>query len=259
MPIALDLYYYMFQGGDLDSLPVVLLHGAGGSHLYWPPEIRRLASVRVFAPDLPGHGKSGSRGQQSIDAYAKIINAWLEGLGISKAVYVGHSMGSAIALSLATSYPQQVAGLGLVGAGAHMRVRQDILADCANPTTFHKAVKSLISGAFSHFADARLVELAASRMVETRPSVLYGDLLACHEFDLTEKLVDIKAPTLVLCGSEDQLTPLRNSQLLAGAIPNATLKVIPEAGHMVMLEKPNEVASALQDYLTIVSRSQPGN
>jgi pimeloyl-ACP methyl ester carboxylesterase len=259
MPVALDLYYYTFQGGDLDSLPVVLLHGAGGSHLYWPPELRRLAGARVFAPDLPGHGKSGGRGQQSIGAYAKLINGWLEGLGISEAIFIGHSMGSAIALSLATNYPQQVAGLGLLGAGARMRVRQDILADCANTTTFHKAVESLISGAFSHFADLRLVELAASRMAETRPSVLHGDLLACHEFDLTEKLVDIKSPTLVLCGSEDQLTPLRSSQFLAGTIPMASLKVIPEAGHMVMLEKPQEVASALQDYLATIPRSQAGN
>jgi len=233
----------------MGSLPVVLLHGAGGSHLYWPAEIRRLMGVRVFAPDLPGHGKSGGRGQQSIAAYAKLITVWLEGLGISRAVFIGHSMGSAIALTLATNSPELVTGLGLVGSGARMRVRSDILTDCANPTTFQKAVESLIAGAFSQFADARLVELAAKRMAETRPSVLHGDLLACHEFDLTERLGEIRCPTLVLCGSEDQLTPLRNSQFLAGAIPAAFLKVIPEAGHMVMLEKPKEVASALQDYL----------
>jgi pimeloyl-ACP methyl ester carboxylesterase len=256
MPVALDLYYYTFQGGDLDSLPVVLLHGAGGSHLYWPPEVRRLAGTRVFALDLPGHGKSGGRGQQSIEAYAKIVNGWLEGLGISEAAFIGHSMGSAIAMSMALNYPQQVRGLGLVGAGARMRVRQDILADCSNPTTFHKAVESLITGAFSPLADARLVELAASRMGETRPSVLHGDLLACHEFDVTERLAEIKSPTLILCGSEDQLTPLRNSQFLAGAIPMASLKVIPEAGHMLMLEKPDEVALAVQDFLAELPRSQ---
>jgi pimeloyl-ACP methyl ester carboxylesterase len=259
MPVALDLYYYTFQGGDLDSLPVVLLHGAGGSHLYWPPEVRRLAGTRVFAPDLPGHGKSGGRGQQSVEAYAKIVYGWLEGLGIPEAAFIGHSMGSAIALSMAINYPQQVTGLGLIGAGARMRVRQDVLADCANPTTFHNAVESLIKGAFSNFADARLVELAANRMAETRPSVLYGDLLACHEFDLTERLGEIKSPTLILVGSEDQLTPLRSSQFLAGVIPTATLKVIPEAGHMLMLEKPKEVANALQDFLAELPRSQASN
>ena len=250
MPVASDIYYYYFQGGDLDSLPVVLLHGAGGSHLYWPPEIRRLSGVRVFTPDLPGHGKSGNRGQQSIAAYAKLIAGWLEGLEISKAIFIGHSMGSAIALTLAVNYSQQVAGLGLVGAGARMRVRRDILDDCANPTTFHKAVDSLITGAFSQHANPRLVELATKRMLETRPSVLHGDLLACHEFDLTERLGEVQVPTLVVCGSDDLLTPLRNSQFLSGAIPVATLRVIPEAGHMVMLEKPLEVELVLQDYLT---------
>jgi pimeloyl-ACP methyl ester carboxylesterase len=255
MPVALDIYYFTYQGGNLDSLPVILLHGAGGSHLYWSADVRRLAGMRVFAPDLPGHGKSGGGGQQSIDAYAKLIANWMESLGISKAVFIGHSMGSAIALTLATDYPQQVAGLGLIGAGARMRVRPDILADSANPTTFPKAVESLITGAFSHNAKTRLVELAASRMAGTRPSVLYGDLLACHEFDAIDRLSEIRTPTLVLCGSEDQLTPLRNSQFLTGAIPEASLRIIPEAGHMVMLEKPKEVAEALLEFLTRLPHS----
>lgn len=253
MPVASDIYYYYFQGGDLDSLPMVLLHGAGGSHLYWPPEIRRLIGMRVFSPDLPGHGKSGHRGQQSITAYAKLVSEWLEGLEISRAYFIGHSMGSAIALTLAANYSHQVAGLGLIGAGARMRVRRDILEDCANPTTFHKAVDSLITGAFSQQASPRLVELATKRMLETRPSVLHGDLLACHEFDLTERLGEILAPTQVVCGSDDLLTPLRSSQFLSGAIPVATLKVIPDAGHMVMLEKPIETASVLQDFLANLS------
>jgi pimeloyl-ACP methyl ester carboxylesterase len=249
MPVALDIYYYTFQGGDLDTPPVVLIHGAGGNHLYWPPEVRRLAGHRIFAPDLPGHGKSEGRGQQSISAYARQILDWLEGLGMSQAIFIGHSLGSAIALSLAISYPENVTGLGLLGAGARLRVRPDILSDSANPTTFHKAVASITEAAFSPSTDPRLVEMAAKRMADTRPSVLHGDFTACNEFDMIERVGEINQPTLLLCGSEDQLTPLRNSQFLAGAIPNAILEVIPGAGHMVMLEKPKEVASSLEKFL----------
>jgi pimeloyl-ACP methyl ester carboxylesterase len=249
MPVALDLYYYSYQGGDLDAPPVVLIHGAGGNHLYWPPEVRRLANQRVFALDLPGHGKSEGRGQQTVNAYAWQVLDWLQGLGMPEAIFIGHSLGSAIALTLAVMHPEHVTGLGLLGAGARLRVRPDILADSANPTTFYKAVDSIISAAFSPSADPRLVELAAKRMSETRPSVLHGDFAACNDFDLLERVTEISQPTLVLCGGEDQLTPLRNSQFLSGAIPNAFLEVIPGAGHMVMLEKPKEVVLVLEKFL----------
>jgi pimeloyl-ACP methyl ester carboxylesterase len=249
MPVAQDIYYYTYQGGELDASPVVLIHGAGGNHLYWPSEVRRFAGQRVFALDLPGHGKSGGRGQQSVQAYTRQVLDWLQGLGMPEAIFIGHSLGSAIALTMAVLYPEHVTGLGLLGAGARLRVRPDILEDSANPTTFHKAVDSIITAAFSDYADPRLVELAHKRMLETRPSVLHGDFVACNDFDLLGRIEEISHPALVLCGAEDQLTPLRNSQFLANAIPNASLEVIPEAGHMVMLERPKEVVAVLEKFL----------
>ena len=78
MPIAADLYYHAYQEGE--KLPVVLIHGAGGTHLFWPSEIRRLLGFRVFALDLPGHGKSSGRGLQSIAAYATSVLDWMAAL-----------------------------------------------------------------------------------------------------------------------------------------------------------------------------------
>src|SRR5512135_2219935 len=102
MPTADELYYHIYEGGiEGEKSPVILIHGAGGTHLYWPSEMRRLPRYRVYALDLPGHGKSGGRGQQSIPAYAQAVLAWLEQIGIHRAVFVGHSMGAAIALSIA--------------------------------------------------------------------------------------------------------------------------------------------------------------
>lgn len=250
MPVINELYYYYYyQSGENESLPLVLIHGAGGNHLYWPSEIRRLAGYRIFALDLPGHGKSGGRGLQSIEAYTQYILNWLEMLGIHRAVFIGHSMGSAIALIIALDHPEHVLGLGLVGAGARLRVDPELLAHSASPTTYHKAVERLVSSFFSPSADPRLVELAALRMSEIRPSVLNGDLLACNAFDVTERVSKISQPTLVLSGADDQLTPVRYAQSLAGNIPSARLEVIPEAGHMVMLEKPQEVAGSLARFL----------
>jgi pimeloyl-ACP methyl ester carboxylesterase len=249
MPIAADLHYSAYEGGVIDSIPVVLIHGAGGNHLYWPTEARRLPGYRVYALDLPGHGKSAGCGQQTISAYVAAVLSWLEAMGQYRAVFVGHSMGAAIALMLAIQSPERTSGLGLVGAGARLRVNPMLLEYTANPTTFYKAVEMVTAWSFGPSADARLVELALRRMREARPSVLHGDLLACAGFDVTEQIGDVCQPTLVICGADDRMTPTRDAQFLAGMIPGAQIEIIPNAGHMVMLEQPQAVAAALAAFL----------
>jgi pimeloyl-ACP methyl ester carboxylesterase len=254
MPLSGNLYYSLHCEKDTETPPLVLIHGAGGSHLYWPPDIRRLQGYCVYAPDLPGHGKSSSiDGQQSIEEYAGYLLQWLESVQLRRAVLVGHSMGGAIALQLALSHPETVVGLGLVGAGARLRVLPEFLSYAADPTTVYKATDLVVSHSFSANAPARLVELAARRLAETRQSVLYGDLLACDRFDVMDRLGSIRQPTLVICGSEDQMTPMRFAQYLASSMPEARLVVIPGAGHMVMLEQPAHVAESLYSFLKDVN------
>lgn len=250
MPIAKDIYYHEYKKGEeVQRPPVILLHGAGGTHLYWPYEIRRLVGYHVFALDLPGHGKSVGRGQQTIAGYAAAVKDWLDAVHMHRAVLIGHSMGSAIVLKLALDYPDQVIGLGLLGGAPRLRVAADILDNCASPTTFHNAVEMIVARSFAQQTDPHLVELAGQRMLETRPSVLHGDMLACDLFDETEDISNIQKPALVLCGAEDKMTPVRQSQFLDTALGNAQLVIIPEAGHMVMLEKPLEVAEAIRAFL----------
>jgi pimeloyl-ACP methyl ester carboxylesterase len=254
MPNTADIYFHFHRGGH-EGLkpPLVLIHGAGGTHLYWPTEVRRLPGYLVYAPDLPGHGTSGGRGMQSISAYAQALISWLDALDLHSSVLIGHSMGSAIALSLALDHPERVLGLGLVGAGARLRVSPEILEQTSNQTTFASGVASVISRSFSPNASERLIALATRRMVETRFSVLYGDFLACDEFDVRDRLVELRQPTLVLCGADDQMTPVRYAQYLASGINNAVMKTIPNAGHMVMLEQPLAVASAISDFVGGIS------
>jgi pimeloyl-ACP methyl ester carboxylesterase len=248
MPIAANLYYYAHPGEEARP-PVVLIHGAGGTHLYWPPEVRRLARYRIYALDLSGHGKSGGAGNQSISDYARAVLDWLSAVELHQAVFVGHSMGSAIALSLALETPEHVLGLGLLGAGARLRVHPDILQNCASGTTYQTAIDLVVNCSFGPQADPHLVQLAKIRMAETRASVLHGDFLACDAFDLIDRVEEIQRPTLVICGEEDQLTPVRYAQFLANKIPEARLATVPAAGHMVMLEQPQAVAAALKSFL----------
>jgi pimeloyl-ACP methyl ester carboxylesterase len=253
MPTSSDLYYHAHESSPADSPAVILIHGAGSNCLYWPADLRRLPQRRTYAPDLPGHGKSGGRGQQTITAYAHLIIDWMDEIGISKAAVIGHSMGSAISMLLALHYTQRVTALGLVGGGPRLRVNPEILAFSSNPTTYHKAVEAIISYAFSPAADPGLVEQARKRMAEVRPSVLQGDLLACDAFEISEDLERITQPTLVICGADDRLTPPRYSQVLAGAIPSAKLEIVPQAGHMVMLEQPQEVSRLVTQFLDQIS------
>jgi pimeloyl-ACP methyl ester carboxylesterase len=250
MPITADIYYHEYKQGDEGKRPpVILLHGAGGTHLYWPFEIRRLIGYHVYALDLPGHGKSAGRGQQSIAGYTTAVKEWMDALHMHRAVFIGHSLGSAVVLTLALDYPDQVIGIGILGGAPRLRVAADILENSASPTTFHNAVEKIVALSFAPQAPPRLVELAGQRMLETRPSVLRGDMLACDLFDVTERVNNIQQPALVLCGEEDHMTSVRQSQFLASALGNARLVIIPEAGHMVMLEKPEEVAGAIRTFL----------
>jgi len=254
MPVSGNLYYSYYRDVGAETPPLVLIHGAGGMHLYWPPEIRRLRGYCVYAIDLPGHGKSDiCDGQQTIGDYAKYLVQWLESIQIRRAVFVGHSMGSAIALALAIHHPEYVVGLGLLGAGARLRVNPELLNYASDLTTFYKATDLLVACSFSPSASPRLVELASKRMEELRQSVLYGDLLACNRFDVMDRLGAVQQNTLVVCGADDQMTPARYAQYLSSSIPNARLTVIPNAGHMVMLEQPHLVANSLLSFLNDIS------
>lgn len=248
MPFTAHVYYQAYNEGK--GAGVVLLHGAGGSHLSYPPSIRRLSSVQVYALDLPGHGKSGGEGERSISAYAGRVLAWMQATGLEAAVIAGHSMGGAIAQTLAIEAPGSVLGLVLIGTGARLRVNPQLLAEIAAPETYQSALDKIIAWSFDSTSPPRLVELVAKRMAETRPEVLVGDFIACDAFDLTERIPEIECPTLVICGANDKMTPPRNAHFLASQISGADLEIIPQAGHMVMLEKPQAVANTLARFLT---------
>ena len=124
MPAVENLYYFENKEEGNGKACIVLLHGAGGTHLHWPHNIRRLGEYRILAPDLPGHGKSGGLGEQTIEGYADVIANWLDEIGVYKAVFIGHSMGGAISLMMALRHQERVAGLGLVGTGGSLPVRR---------------------------------------------------------------------------------------------------------------------------------------
>ena len=239
----------MHEGGSPAKPPLVLIHGSGGDHLSWPPEIRRLLGSRIYAVDLPGHGKSLGPGLQSVPDLADKMVSFMDAAGLSRAVFIGHELGGMIALDLAIDHPDRVAGIGLISSGASMPIASSVLENISNPATFLKGVDSLLEKMRFPQSAIPLKETTFKQFLSIRPTLLNGDLRACDQFDVTPRLKDIRVPVLVLCGMDDRLTPLRYSENLAGQIPGAALQTIEGAGHMVMLEQPRRVAGVLGVFL----------
>ena len=235
---------YLQKGGGKPSL--LFLHGAGGTHRHWGRQIRDLGDVTLVALDLPGHGRSVGEGRQSVEGYADLVAKFMAALDLENPIVVGHSMGGAIALDLVLRYEECLGGLVLVATGARLRVVPSLLEGMRNE--FESTVELLCGYAYGPSASEEMARLGRGEMLAIGPEVLLGDFLACDRFDVMGRLGEVRVPTLVICGEEDQLTPLKYSRFLVDNIQGARLVTIPEAGHMVMLEKPQETTEAIAGF-----------
>ncbi len=246
MPVA-DGIYYAETGAGAPATPLVLIHGSGGSHLDWPGSLRRMVGRRVLTLDLPGHGRSVLPGRDTVADYAADITGLFNALAIPNAIVAGHSLGGAIALQLAVSYPKRIAGLILVGTGARLRVHPDILD--------HIIPDPMATGAliveWEYAADTPQTMKDRSRevLLGTDPRVVWGDYSACNRFDIIADLGRITAPALVIVGDQDRMTPVKYSEYLVKNLPNAKRVVIEKAGHMVALEQSEAVAQAVREWI----------
>ena len=100
--------------------------------------------------------------------------------------------------------------------------------------------------AFGSDADENMRAAVLERMHEIRPSVMYGDYLACDAFDATKKIARIKVPTLIMTGTDDQMTPMHQADFLQEKIKGSHIRRVDGAGHMLMLENPQVLVSSLQ-------------
>ena len=217
-----------------------------------------MAGQRIYAPDLPGHGKSDGIGRQSIADYAKCVLDFMDDIKVRKAIFVGHSMGGAIALEIALHHPSRALGVVIINAGACMRIPADLLENTANLATLPLAIKAMGELGFGSQVDPKLKETALQRMSETRSSVLHSDFLACNSFDATAGLGRIKMPTLIVSAAEDRLLAPHYSQSLHQKIKNSMLQTVEGAGHMVILENPLLMVNILQFFLNRIEY-RPGS
>ncbi len=239
--------YYAVHRNQVDGVPVLLIHGAGENHLVWPVGLRRLPGAIVYAVDLPGHGKSAGMGRRTIADYAAWVDFFLETLHAPAAVFIGHSMGGAIAEQLALSYPHRTTALVLVATSAKLRVAPQLLEMARN--NFPAAVDLVTQWGWASAAPEDLKQLGKRQLMTTDPTVMLDDYRACDAFDLREQLKSVLTPTLIVTGEADQMTPVKHATFMAEQIPQARLVVVPHSGHMVMLEAADTVTHAVRDFL----------
>lgn len=228
--------------------PILFIHGAGGSHQVWLQQLRALGRRRkAIAVDLPGHGDSEGSGADRIEVYRDVVKEFITALGLNRTVMVGHSMGGAIIQSIALAYPGLLAAIVLVGTGARLRVQPQIFAGLQDNA--RRTVELMSKWGRATGAQAELLMQDAEAMLRTLVSVIEADLRACDAFDLMEQVKAITLPTLVICGTDDLMTPPKYAEYLHRQINRSQLTLIPAAGHMVMLEKPDEVSEDIETFL----------
>lgn len=227
--------------------PTLLIHGAGGTHLDMPPALRRSVSLQPIAPDLSGHGRSPGAGQRSIHDYALDVLAVADALGLQTFNALGHSMGGAIALTLGLLAPERVRRLILIATAPAITVNPQIIAGFQTEPA--AAAQRIARWMWPKSTPEEVIMQSAARMIQTRPSVILNDYTACDRFDIRDQLSQIAVPTLILHGTQDRMIRAVEAEQMAAALPHATLTLFPEAGHMVHLERAEQVVEAITQWV----------
>lgn len=261
------------ENEPIDAPPVVLFHGGGldSTALSWKYVLPALAAERtVYAPDWPGYGESDSPdGPPSVEYYVSILGRFLDALELDRVLLVGISMGGAAALGFALQHPEQVERLVAVDSyGLGKRIPGGPLGAA------FVGVPSLTEATFAAMGHSRWAAKQAVAAVVPRENLtpeLVDDALAelrrpragnawaafqreevgfdGLQTDFTDRLSDLRVPTLFVHGEEDPLIPVDWSVRARTLAPEASIKVLADCGHWPPREKPDEFVAAVREFL----------
>jgi 3-oxoadipate enol-lactonase len=240
--------------------PVVFLHGYPLDHTIWQPLVPHLQNIaRLILPDLRGFGKSPvPAGTYTMREMAEDVVGLLDQLEIEKAVLVGHSMGGYVSLAFAHAYPGRLAGLGLVAtqAGADTPERRQSRLKTASAVK-RRGVKPVVNSMLPKLTQkTELTQPLSDLMMQAQPAGVIGSLRGMAERpDMVGNLSNIAVPAVVLAGGADQILSLENMKTMAQMLPKGWLVEIPDGGHMLMMESPDQVAEALGQLIQMVGKA----
>jgi pimeloyl-ACP methyl ester carboxylesterase len=255
------------------SIPtLIFIHGAGTMADFWHEQWK--AFPRANFLNLPGHGEEqpavrsdlGLSGKQlvaridplhgrklGIEAYAEAVADYVERERIDEVVLNGHSMGGAVALTLALRQLVWLRGLILTATGARLGVSHSLLKLLR--TDYRAWVERIVQLSFApvegEMTYAQRIARNGTRrkLLRTPQDVTLADYESCGRFDMAAQLGEIKVPALVVVGAEDRMTEPALSEQLHAGITGSSLCIISGAGHMLPLEKPDEYNDAVNEFI----------
>jgi pimeloyl-ACP methyl ester carboxylesterase len=243
--------------------PVILLHGTGGEGARWMPQIQGLSSdFRVIALDQIGFGQSDKpMTNYHSGVFAGFLAGFMKAIGVPKASLIGQSMGAAVALSLAVEKPEMVDRLVLVNGGGFRSAPRTTPPDwharqIANAGTLAESREYMEKLYFDHsFVTDKLVEqnlmqrLRSAYTIESMQNAADRGLGGVSE----DEVRAIKAPTLLVWGANDKLSPPVNADKLNAVIKNSRKVLIDKAGHYPFLEHPDKFNQVVREFLKLQS------
>lgn len=236
---------------------VLFLHGAGNCHLTWTQQVRAFAynGYNVLAPDMPGHDLSEGQPISGIEAQAKWLIGVMDALAIDKAHLVGHSQGGIIALETAVLAPSRIASVTFVATAAVIPANPALIKMAEeNPEKAFNLMVSWGSGTSAHAHDnsvpgVSLIDAGLRVMGLNAPEALATDLRSCAAYEngvaAAKKLT---CPSLCIFAKEDKMTPVRAGCVLAENLNNNELHILEGVGHMLPLEKPQEINRLIKNF-----------
>ncbi len=250
-----------------DGPPLLLVHGLSGCWQNWLENIPWFArSHRVIAPDLPGFGASElPRGEISIEGYAQFLEQLCDALSVDAAAVVGNSMGGHITSELAIRSPQRVERLMLVSAAgiSAEQAQRNVVMTAGRVVAALGTRTAAQFEALARRPGLRRVGLSfVVRHPERLSAALAHELMqgagkpgfmpaleAVITHRISERLPQIACPTFVVWGEDDHVIPVRDAQRFQALIPNCRTVVLPETGHVAMLERPARFNALLDEFL----------
>jgi len=256
----IDIDGYRVHYVDQGSGPaIVLVHGFGGQTANYAELMPLLAKDhRVIAVDLKGYGYSERDAQAGLSHTGQVamLKQLLGKLGVARAVFVGHSMGGAVVQRFAATYPEMVQALVLMAsvAGDERFARRLPPAFLLRPIV--PVLANLVAGRLlaASFYDPSILT-PELREEYVRPAHIKGSmegLLAMMRESRDDPPIDAAAitmPVLLLYGAHDRAVPLSVAQHVRERIPQARLVVVDRAAHMLLVERPQQCAEAIRDFL----------
>ncbi len=226
-------------------MKMVFIHGSGATSAVWYYQKQHFKDADT--PDLPGH--PDGRLCSSIEEYSNWLHGYIQEKNYKDVILAGHSLGGAITLQYALTYPEDLKAIILIGTGARLRVLpliiETIRSKLNNPRRWmDDFVKPIYTS-----IDRDLWDKLEPVLLRVGPEPQLNDFLCCDKFDIMDKINSIELPALAIVGDKDNMTPPKYSKYMTDNMPCCRMELIKGGTHLAFMENPQQVNEAIEKFI----------